>query len=152
MVMSHEPEVCSAIVTVTESPAATASDTVRDDSGSISVHASYVTLPPETVACVPAWIRSVPVTPPMPTHVASAPVVVAPTWGTIHVPLTEVYVPPFATYPDQLLDVSETRAGVVELVSGCVCAGAVPDPGVTLCALGCASAWIFHAPLSRTRV
>ena len=86
----------------------------------------------------------------MPTHVASAPVIVAPTCGTIHVPVTDVYVPPFATYPDQLLEVSDTRAGVVVVVSGCVWAGAVPAPGVTLCALGWTSAWIFHAPLSRT--
>ena len=88
---------CWVIVTVTESPAVTESGTGREAAGSISIHDEYATVPlPSTIACVPAWIRSLLVSPPIPTHVASAPEDVGDTVGTVHVPVTEVNVPPLA--------------------------------------------------------
>ena len=93
----HSPLALCEIEVVTESPGFTESETVREDCGSISTHASYVTEPPPTLACVPAWIRSRLLRPPIPTHVASAPVEVAETCGTTHVAVTAVKLPPFAT-------------------------------------------------------
>src|SRR6266545_2133177 len=96
--MSHCALESSLRVTVTESPARTWRGTRRVDCGNVSVHASYSTTPdPVTVACVPAWMRSLALTPPMPTQVASAPAVVVETCGTVQVPVTDVYVPPVAT-------------------------------------------------------
>src|SRR4051812_20926897 len=92
------------IDTVTESPGFTLSDTGFDDAGSISIHASYTPSPLLPEACVPAWMRSLVVIPPMPTQVASAPLVVVATVGTVHVPVTEVKLPPVAEYPDQFDD------------------------------------------------
>src|SRR5439155_19383415 len=120
--MSQSFPVCCAIVTVTESPALTVSGTLREDCGSISIHEEYSTAPlPSTIACVPAWMRSLLVSPPIPTHVASAPLDVAETGGTTQVAVTDVNVPPFAAYPDQLLELLLTLAGV----RGCVTLGAV---------------------------
>ncbi len=115
-------------VTVTESPGFTDSDTGRDDEGSISVQASYATSPPLTVACVPAWMRSFESMPPIPTHVASAPDVVASTVGTVHVPVTDVKLPPVAEYPDQFDDVDEVAAGTPGLAGS-----------VRVCGAGCAA-------------
>ena len=116
-------------VTVTESPGFTASCTCRDEAGSISIHASYCTSPPLTVACVPAWMRSRVSMPPMPTHVASAPATEADTLGTIHVPVTEVYVPPLAAYPDQFDEVENAdAAGPVTPLPGWVCGAGCATP------------------------
>ena len=51
---------------------------------------------PSTIAWVPAWMRSLLESPPMPTHVASAPVEVDATVGTVQVALTDVNAPPVA--------------------------------------------------------
>src|SRR5256885_16323835 len=120
---------CCVIATVTESPGLTLSEICRDDAGSISIHASYCTSPPCTVACVPAWMRSRVSMPPTPTHVASAPVVVAETAGTVHVPLTAVNVPPVASYPDQFDELeNEEAAGPVTPVLGCVWGAGTATP------------------------
>jgi hypothetical protein len=49
-------------------------------------------------SCVPAWIKSRLLTPPMPTQVAPTPAVVLEDegWGTLQVPLTPVKVPDVA--------------------------------------------------------
>src|SRR6266700_7023228 len=95
--MSQSFPHCCAIVSVFDAPATTESGTLRDDCGSISIHEEYSTVPlPSTIACVPAWRRSLLVSPPIPTHVASAPLEVAETVGTVQVAVTDVKVPPFA--------------------------------------------------------
>jgi hypothetical protein len=97
MEMSQSFPLCCVIVTVTESPALTVSGTFREDCGSISSHAEYSTVPlPSTIACVPAWRRSLLVSPPIPTQVASAPLEVADTVGTVQVAVTDVKFPPLA--------------------------------------------------------
>jgi hypothetical protein len=92
------PGPCSSIETVTESPGATARGTCCDGWGSISIHAWNSACPPPGVAsCVPAWIRSRLVTPPMSTYVAPIPLPPA-TFGcgTVQVPVTLVYGPAVA--------------------------------------------------------
>src|SRR5258708_9193987 len=107
--MSHMPADCSVIATLTVSPPFTDSAIERVDWGKTSVHASYETVPsPFTVASVPAWMRSVVFAPPMPTHVASIPGTLGSGFATTHVPVTDVTVPPVATYPDQFRDVPRT--------------------------------------------
>src|SRR5260370_23114935 len=94
------------MLTVTESPECTASGTGWDACGRVSTQAWYCVLPePETVCCVPAWIRSRVLTPPMPTHAASAPAGESGVnLGTVQVPLTAVNVPPVAEQPDQFCE------------------------------------------------
>ena len=86
------------IETLTESPGLMVSGTGWDVCGSVSTHAWYWVEPePETVCCVPAWMRSRLVTPPMPTQAASAPADESGVnWGTVHMPLTPLKVPPVA--------------------------------------------------------
>src|SRR5919197_5870954 len=98
MTICHEPEpgADSVIETVIESPGVTASGTCCEAAGSISIQAWYCDWPlPEPTSWVPAWIRSRLLTPPMPTQVAPTPgAPVGDGWGTVHVPLTAVYVCP----------------------------------------------------------
>src|ERR1700716_1396305 len=97
-------------------------------------------------------MRSVVVAPPIPAHVASTPVPVADTVGTVHVPRTAVNVPPEETYPDQFRDVAATVVGeVVGLgLDAGVLEGGVLEVGMFV--LGCMSLLIFQAPLTRTTV
>src|SRR5438477_11450872 len=140
--MSQSFPLCWVMDTVTESPALMESGTSRDDWGSISIHDVYTTPLPSTIAWVPAWMRSRLESPPIPTHVASAPLEFSETVGTVHVAVTEVNVPPLAAYPDQLLELLVTEAGV----PGCVTVGEVPVLGLMICVVGWTSAEIFHVP------
>src|SRR5215471_10519360 len=105
--ISHSSGARSEMSTVTESPPCTCNGTGREARGSISIQASYCVRPwPDTICCVPAWIRSRLRTPPIPTHAASIPPgLSALNCGTVHVPVTWVNVPPVAAYPDQLCEV-----------------------------------------------
>src|SRR4051812_9184740 len=106
------------------------------------------------MAWVPAWMRSVVFTPPIPIQVASAATLYplpAVTLGTVQVPETEVKVPPVAAYPAQLLDWSTLVPGLTG-TTGDTGLGAV-EPGtegeVPPCpfeALGCWSSWTFQEP------
>ena len=59
-----------------------------------------------TVSSVPTWIRSGPVTPPMPIHAASpdSETPLPPACGTVHDPLTAVKFPAGDMYPDQFVE------------------------------------------------
>src|SRR5438552_18859313 len=83
--MSQSFPLCWVMDTVTESPALMESGTSRDDWGSISIHDVYTTPLPSTIAWVPAWMRSRLDSPPLPTHVASAPLQFSATVVTAHV-------------------------------------------------------------------
>src|SRR5438105_15774171 len=141
MSTSQMPVDCSVMETLTVSPPLTASEIVRVDCGKVSVQASYSIVPSGfTVASVPAWMRSVVLAPPTPTQVASTPATFGSGFAMTHVPLTEVKVPPVATYPDQFRDVPRT----VVLVGPCGWVGATTAvPGWVLDA-------IFQAPASST--
>src|ERR1700737_1927343 len=126
MSQTPEPVPCSVMDTVTESPGTTANGTWREAWGSNSIHAWNWDCPlPVETSCVPAWIRSWLLTPPMPTQVAPTPgAPFGASWGTVHVPVTPVYGwLPVAAYPDQLCEVfcvTGTGAGcAAEGAAGC---------------------------------
>src|ERR1700737_3976131 len=74
MSQTPEPVPCSVMDTVTESPGTTANGTWREAWGSNSIHAWNWDCPlPVETSCVPAWIRSWLLPPPIPTHGAPPP-------------------------------------------------------------------------------